>query len=325
VLVDEPRARLEPVAFGREVLRSEAEALLALSAGLGAAFAEAVTLLLAATGKVIVCGMGKSGHVGQKIAASLASTGTPAFFVHPAEAAHGDLGMIEADDLLILLSASGESVELLPVIAYAQRLGIPVVAISAKPHSRLGQAADIVLQLPDVAEACPHNLAPSTSTTAAMAMGDALALTVMSARGFRKEDFGRFHPGGKLGLGLTPVRKLMLVDADIPLVEQAADSHATIMEMTVKRLGVTGVVDAKGNLVGIITDGDLRRSFERAAGWLAQDIMTYNPITVVADLTAEEALARMHANSISSLFVVEGDRPIGVLHLHHFLGLGLGQ
>lgn len=318
---------LDAIAHGRMVLECEANALTALGAALDDGFAEAVNALLMTRGKIVVSGMGKSGHVGQKLAASLASTGSPAFFVHPAEAAHGDLGMIGQDDTLVILSNSGESAELLHVANHGRRLGLTIVALTAVRTSRLGRAATIVVPLLDIAEACPHNIAPSTSTTMAMALGDALALTVMQRRGFARQDFALLHPGGKIGLRLSKVRELMLMGDDLPLVAQQADSHTTIVEMTSKRLGATGVVDDNGRLVGVITDGDLRRSFERPPGWKAQDIMTATPVTITGDMAADEALALMHAQGITTLFVVAAHDdvapPVGVIHMHHFIGLGL--
>lgn len=317
----------DPVAYGRVVLRREGDALHALGDSLGESFIEAVNALQAAEGKIVVSGMGKSGHVGQKLAASLASTGSPAFFLHPADAAHGDLGMIGKGDVVVLLSNSGESAELLHVANHARRLGLVIIAVTAAPVSRLGRSASIVLPLLDVAEACPFNIAPTTSTVMAAGLGDALTLTVMRQRGFKRHDFALLHPGGKIGLRLAKVQELMLTGEDLPLVDRLADSHTTIVEMTSKRLGVAGVVDADGNLVGVITDGDLRRSFERPAGWTAEDIMNAAPVTVPGDLAADEALALMNAREITTLFIVmpggEGVQPVGVIHMHHFVSLGL--
>lgn len=325
VAATDEMANFDSTAYGRTVLRYEADALHGLAEALGQDFARAADAMLAASGKIVVCGMGKSGHVGRKIAASLASTGSPAFFVHPAEAAHGDLGMIGRGDVVLMLSNSGESVELLHVAAHARRLGLTRIAITAAAGSRLGRAADIVVPLLDVAEACPFNIAPSASTTMAIALGDALALTVMQRRGFQRQDFAMLHPGGKIGLRLTKVRELMVTGDAMPLVGRTADSHVTIVEMTSKRLGTTGVVDDAGQLVGIITDGDLRRSFERPPGWRAEDIMTASPVTVAGDIAADEALAIMHARRISTLFVVTdaAQRPAGIVHMHQFIGLGL--
>ncbi len=325
VTADRGMNAFDSVGYGRAVLRHEADALHGLAAALGESFTRAADAVLGASGKVVVCGMGKSGHVGRKIAASLASTGSPAFFVHPAEAAHGDLGMIGRGDVVVMLSNSGESAELLHVANHAKRLGLTTIAITAVAASRLGRAADIVVPLLDIAEACPYNIAPSASTTMAIALGDALALTVMERRGFRRHDFALLHPGGKIGLRLTRVGDLMVTGNEMPLVDQAADSHATIVEMTSKRLGTTGVVDDDGRLVGIITDGDLRRSFERPPGWCARDIMTASPVTIPGDLAADDALALMHARSISTLFIVAADthRPAGIVHMHQFVGLGL--
>lgn len=315
------------IAHGRMVLTREGDALHSLAGSLGDAFAQAVGVLLGAQGKIIVSGMGKSGHVGQKIAASLASTGSPAFFVHPAEAAHGDLGMIGPRDVLLLLSNSGESSELLHVANHGRRLGLERIVVTAAPQSRLGRAASIVVPLLEVAEACPFNIAPSTSTTMTIALGDALALTVMRQRGFDRRDFAVLHPGGKIGLRLAKVEELMRANDELPLVRETADSHATIVEMTSKRLGVTGVTNLHGHLVGVITDGDLRRSFERPVGWTAQEIMNPAPVVISRDMHADEALALMNAKEITTLFVVErvGEAmlPVGVIHMHHFISLGL--
>lgn len=317
-------ADLDPVAYGRFVLRCEGDALHALSEGLDGEFAKAVNVLLATKGKIVVSGMGKSGHIGGKIAASLASTGSPAFFVHPAEAAHGDLGMIGNDDALILLSNSGESAEMMHVAAYGQRMGLDMIVITAAPNSRLARMATIVIPTLDLAEACPLNIAPSTSTTMALALGDALALTAMQRRAFGRNDFGRLHPGGKIGLRLTKVRELMVTGEAVPVIARSAGSHEVIVEMTSKRLGMTGVVDDQGTLVGIITDGDLRRSFERPSNWRAEDIMTASPVTTTGDIAADEALALMHEHRITTLFVVtEAEKPLGAIHMHHFVGLGL--
>lgn len=323
----EDNHEFDAIARGRTVLRCEGDALHALGDALGQGFAQAVEALLSARGKIVVSGMGKSGHVGQKIAASLASTGSPAFFVHPAEAAHGDLGMIGEGDVLLLLSNSGESAELLHVANHGRRLGLTRIVVTAAPASRLGRAASIIVPLLDVAEACPFNITPSTSTTMAIALGDALALTVMWRRGFQRHDFAVLHPGGKIGLRLAKVEELMRTGDELPLVDRKADSHTTIVEMTSKRLGVTGVVDAQGHLVGVITDGDLRRSFERPPGWTAEEIMSDSPVAISGDMAADEALALMNARGITTLFIVvpsgEAMQPVGVIHLHHFVALGL--
>lgn len=315
------------LAEGRRVLRQESQALDRLADVLGDAFVRAVEALSAVRGKIVVLGMGKSGHIGRKIAATLASTGAPSFFVHPAEAAHGDLGMIGAEDAVLMLSNSGESPELMQVAAHARRLGLISVAITARGGSRLGRAADIVLEILDIPEACPVDIAPSTSTTMTLGLGDALALSLMRKRGFGRVDFARLHPGGKLGLRLSSVAELMVSGDALPLVTEACDAHATIVEMTSKRLGAAGVVDRDGRLTGIITDGDLRRSFERPHDWRARDIMTRAPLTVDGATNAEEALALMHSRAVNVLFVFDAaapDIPIGIVHLQQFVGLGLG-
>jgi arabinose-5-phosphate isomerase len=232
--------------------------------------------------------------------------------------------MIGPDDALILLSNSGESVELMHVAAYGQRMGLDMIVITAAPNSRLARMATIVIPTLDLAEACPLNIAPSTSTTMALALGDALALTAMQRRGFGRHDFGRLHPGGKIGLRLTKVRELMVTGEAVPLIARSAASHEVIVEMTSKRLGMTGVIDDQGTLVGIITDGDLRRSFERPSNWWAEDIMTATPVTTTGEIAADEALALMHKHRITTLFVVtEAEKPLGAIHMHHFVGLGL--
>lgn len=315
------------IAEGRRILLHEAEALRGLAEALDEAFFRVVEALSTVTGKVVVSGMGKSGHIGRKIAATLASTGTPSFFVHPGEAAHGDLGMIGPQDAVLMLSNSGESTELMQVAAYARKLGIISVVITSKPTSRLGEAAGMVLEILDIPEACASNIAPSNSTTMALALGDALALTLMRKRGFGRIDFARLHPGGKLGLRLSSVAELMLQGDALPLVTETANAHETIVEMTVKRLGATGVVDNEGRLTGIITDGDLRRSFERPHDWSARDIMTRSPMMVDGKTNAENALAFMNSRGVSVLFVFDAaapDIPVGIIHLHHFIGLGLG-
>jgi len=312
----------------RRTLSLEAEGLVALRTALdgelGAAFERAVTAIGEASGRVIVTGMGKSGHVGRKIAATLASTGTPAYFVHPAEASHGDLGMIGDNDVVVALSWSGEAPELADLIAYTRRWGVTLIAITSRAGSALGAAASIPLILPTMPEACPNGLAPTTSTTMQMAMGDALAVTLLSRRGFSAQDFRRFHPGGKLGSQLRKVRDVMHGGEAVPIVPENATLSRAIMEMTGKRFGITAVVDAEGRLVGAVTDGDLRRAFQ--AGFKdgpVRDAMSRNPRTIGPEALAEEALAVMNERRITSLFVLEQDRPAGILHLHDLLRIGV--
>ena len=289
-------------------------------------FAAAVELLAGVTGRVVVTGMGKSGHVARKIAATLASTGTPALYVHPAEASHGDLGMITAQDAVLALSNSGETNELRDLILYTRRFSIPLIGMVGRPASTLADAADLCLLLPEVGEACPMGLAPTTSTTCMLALGDALAVALLERRGFSARDFAVFHPGGKLGSQLLRVEQLMHSGDELPLVDAGTSLADAVLEMTRKRLGCVGVVDEDGRLVGIITDGDLRRHmapdiFDRTAG----EIMTRNPRTIEPRALAVEGVAAMNGppTPVTVLFVVEDDRPVGALHLHDCLKAGI--
>ena len=313
----------DAIAVGRRVLAVEAKALGALAAGLDARFAEAVELIVKARGKVVCTGMGKSGHVARKIAATMASTGGPAVFVHPAEASHGDLGMIGPDDVILALSKSGEARELADILAYAKRFGIPLLAMTEAPESALGRAADLVLLLPAAPEATAELNAPTTSTTLQMAMGDALAVALLERRGFTAGDFRVFHPGGKLGAMLRTVGDLMHGEA--PLVEPSASMRDALLVMTEKRFGCVGVVDGQGFLAGIITDGDLRRHMDGLLDHSAGDIMTREPKTVPPSMLAAEALKRMTETAPSStvLFVVDHGRPVGILHIHDLFRAGV--
>jgi arabinose-5-phosphate isomerase len=298
----------------------------ALEGPLGGKAIEAVSLVLARPGRLIVTGMGKSGHVGRKIASTLASTGTPAMFVHPAEASHGDLGMITRQDAVLALSWSGEAPELADVIAYARRFDVPLIAITSRPESALGSAADILLTLPRMPEACPNGLAPTTSTTMQLAMGDALAICLLQARGFSPADFRSFHPGGKLGAQLKRARDLMHGGDEIPKVTLAATLGEAIVEMTSRRFGITAVVDAEGRLAGVLTDGDLRRAFQRGLdlSLAVTKVMSRTPRTTLPQALAADLLGMMNEHSITSVFVVEEDRrPVGVLHLHDLLRAGV--
>ena len=292
----------------------------ALADGLRAAFDAVVALILAAKGRVIVSGIGKSGHIGRKIAATLASTGTPAQFVHAAEAAHGDLGMITRDDVLLVLSHSGKTVELQAVITHAQRFRIPLVAITSNAESPLAGAAHQVLLLPRADEACPLKLAPTTSTTMQLALGDALAMALLAARGFTAEQFGHFHPGGNLGAMLEPVARLMRSGEALPLACPDDPMPQVLLEMTGKRFGAVGIIDDEGRLIGIITDGDLRRAMERHPNLMelsAAQVMTAAPKTISPDTLAGAALGLLNEKKITVLFVVdEADRPVGILHMH---------
>jgi arabinose-5-phosphate isomerase len=308
------------IGFGREILHDEARALDALADGLGAEFERAVGLILHCPGKLIVSGLGKSGHVGRKIAATFASTGTTATFLHLAEAIHGDLGMAAKGDVAILISQSGETAELEPVIDHFQRAEIPIIAITGNAASMLAEAAAAPLVLPHWPEVGPEAVAPTTSTTMTLALGDALAMTVMQQKGFTRTDFGRLHPGGALGARLKPVRRLMHSGDSVPLTRESASMHDTIVEMSAKRLGVVGVTDDQGYLVGVITDGDLRRNMERGLDHAAAEFMTREPKTIAADALVDDALTLFDEHKITALFVVEDDgsgkKPLGVLHIH---------
>ena len=302
--------------FGRSVLHDEARALDALADSLGEAFEQAVALIFGCPGKLIVSGLGKSGHVGRKIAATFASTGTTATFLHLAEAIHGDLGMAAKGDVAILISQSGETAELEAVIDHFQRVEIPIIAITGNSGSMLAEAASAPLVLPHWAEVGPESVAPTTSTTMTLALGDALAMTVMRQKGFTRTDFGRLHPGGSLGARLKPVSKLMHSGGDVPLVRGDTSMHDTVLEMSAKRLGVVGVTDGAGDLIGIITDGDLRRHIEQGLDHPASAFMSANPKTIAPDSLVDEALALFDEYRITTLFVVDGARPVGVLHIH---------
>ncbi|HET6239249.1 MAG TPA: KpsF/GutQ family sugar-phosphate isomerase [Acetobacteraceae bacterium] len=326
--------RADPVAtvradldVARAVLGTEAAGLRALAAALDDRFTRAVQLLDNATGRVVVSGMGKSGHVARKIAATLASTGTPALFVHPAEASHGDLGMIVAGDVVLALSNSGETVELADLVAHTRRFGLKLIGVTARDGSALATAADVALLLPAAAEACPMGLAPTTSTTMQLALGDALAVALLTRRGFTAVDFRQFHPGGKLGARLRRVRDLMHVGEAVPLAPPDTPMDRALLLITEKRFGCLGITDPGGRLVGIITDGDLRRAMgpdllvRRAA-----EVMTTSPRTVGPEALAAEALHIMNARErlITSLFVVDtGGRPVGILHVHDLLRAGI--
>lgn len=318
--------RFDAIAVGRRVLAAESQALAAQADGLTPAFAKAVDLLFAAKGRIVCTGMGKSGHVARKIAATFASTGSQAFFVHPAEASHGDLGMIGEDDVILALSKSGEVRELADLIAYAKRFHIPLIALTARAESALGRAADVVLQLADAAEATPEVNAPTTSTTLQIALGDALAVALLEQRGFKPSDFRVFHPGGKLGAMLRTVGDLMHAGEELPLVAPETPMREALLVMTGRRFGVVGVADAAGRLVGAITDGDLRRHSEGLLDHTAGEVMTGGPRkTVPPQMLASEALALMSdpPPSVTVLFVVEDGRPVGILHVHDILRAGV--
>ena len=309
------------VALGRQVLDIESRAITAMAERLDETFAHAVGIVLACTGRVVVSGIGKSGHVARKIASTLASTGTPAFFVHPAEASHGDLGMIAANDVMIALSNSGESAELLAIVPLAKRRGARLIAVTGKPESSLAREADVHLDAAVAEEACPLGLAPTASTTAALALGDALAVALLEARGFGADDFARSHPGGALGRRLlTRVHDVMRTGTAIPRVAPTASLSAALMEMTGKGLGMTAVVDAEERVLGILTDGDLRRVIERGVDFRAAevaDLMTPRPRTIRDDRLAVEAVEEMERNRINGLLVLDAEgRLAGALNMH---------
>ncbi|WP_155263765.1 KpsF/GutQ family sugar-phosphate isomerase [Sphingomonas segetis] len=302
--------------FARAILHDEARALDALADSLDGPFEEAVRLILGCKGKLIVSGLGKSGHVARKIAATFASTGTTATFLHLAEAIHGDLGMASAGDVAILISQSGETAELEPVIDHFRQVGMPIVGITGNAGSMLAEAASAALVLPHWPEVGPEAVAPTTSTTMTLALGDALAMTVMRQKGFTRSDFGRLHPGGMLGARLKPVSRLMHSGDAVPLTRENSPMHDTIVEMSAKRLGIVGVVDRAGQLVGAITDGDLRRHIEQGLDHSAAEFMTCNPKTIAPDALIDDALTLFEEHRITALFVVDDGKPVGVLHIH---------
>jgi arabinose-5-phosphate isomerase len=310
----------------RRVILQEADALVALSDGLDDSFAKAVRLLMAAKGRVIVSGMGKSGHIARKIASTLASIGTPAFFVHPAEASHGDLGMMTKDDVVIVLSNSGETPELANLVAFTRRFRIPLIGVAAQPDSTLLAQSDVAIVLPQRGEACGTGIVPTVSTTMMLALGDALAIALMEVRQFTPDNFRDFHPGGNLGARLSRVRDLMHRDAAIPLVPLATPMSDTLLIISQKGFGVVGVTDADGHLTGIVTDGDLRRHMAGLLERTAGEVMTPNPRTIGPDVLAEEAVAVMNERKITCLFVVDpaGSRQVaGILHIHDCLRAGV--
>lgn len=328
----QPEAARRDIDHGVRVLEIEARAVAALGAGLGDNFAAAVETLHACQGRVIVTGMGKSGHVARKIAATFASVGTPAHFVHPAEASHGDLGMITERDAVIALSNSGETAELADTIAYTRRFNIPLIAITSRAGSTLDTRADITLLLPPEPEACPMGLAPTTSTTLMLALGDALAVALLERLNFTPTDFRTFHPGGKLGKSLMLVKDLMHGPAELPLVSPAASLEQVLATMSAGGFGCAGVTDEQGRLIGIVTDGDLRRHIlasRKAGGAFAEtagELMTPRPKTITPGQIAGEALALMDRHKIATLFVVEtpeDPRPIGLLQTYDCLRAGL--
>ena len=313
-----------PTESASRVLQNEGNALLALAQNLPPDFDTAVRLILNNSGRVILSGMGKSGHIGRKIAATMASTGTPSFYVHPAEASHGDLGMITPNDICVVISNSGETTELSDLLAYCLRFEIPVIGISKRDDSTLMRAATLRLTLPDLEEACALGMAPTTSTTLTLGLGDALAIAVMEQREFRPENFRSFHPGGRLGAQLAKVSQLMHSGDSLPLVGLEAPMPEAILSMSESSFGVTGVVDAQGLLVGVISDGDLRRNMHGLMDRTAGEVATMSPVTTAPNTAAAEAVALMNKRKIYTLFVTEADRvPVGILRLHDCLRAGV--
>ena len=314
------------IATAKRVIGDEATALGTLAASLDENFAEAVALLLDAKGRVIVTGMGKSGHIARKIAATFASTGTPAHFVHPAEASHGDLGMMTRGDVVLVLSNSGETPELADLVAYTRRFGIPMIGVASRPDSTLLTRADVKLVLPNLGEACGTGVVPTTSTTMTLALGDALAVALMEHRDFTPANFREFHPGGKLGARLSKVADLMHSGDAIPLVPAHQPMSDTLLMISQKGFGVVGVVDALEQLIGIVTDGDLRRHMSGLLDRTAQEVMTAAPTTVAPDALAEEAVALMNERKITCLFAVDpasNGQVAGILHIHDCLRAGI--
>lgn len=311
----------------RQVIRTEAAALEALASSLDSSFREAIDLLLATKGRVIVTGIGKSGHIANKIAATLASTGTPAQFVHPAEASHGDLGMITRDDVVMAISNSGEAPELANLIAYSRRFSIPLLGITSRADSALGSQCDAILLLPKIPEACGTGVVPTTSTTMTLAMGDAIAVALMQHRDFKAENFRDFHPGGKLGAHLSRVSDLMHTGDALPLVTTDAPMSEALIQIGRKGFGVVGVTDTAGQLQGIITNGDISRHMNGLASLAAKDVMTCSPITIEPDALAEKAVGIMNDRMITCLLVIDPNAPKtvqGLLHIHDCLRVGLG-
>ena len=316
----------DDIATGRRVLATEIAGLRALADVLDENFVACLDVIAAIknSGRVVVTGMGKSGHVARKIAATLASTGTPAHYVHPGEASHGDMGMITPSDAVLALSNSGETPELNDLVAYAKRHSIPLIAMTARAGSALDKAADFSLIVPDSEEACPETLAPTTSTTVMIALGDAIAVALLERMGFSTADFQQRHPGGQLGRRFVKVSDIMHGGEELPLMPMNSAMSDTIIEMTARSFGCVGLTDDRGRIIGIITDGDLRRHMNddllsRPAG----DLMTADPMTVGPDILAAEALGIMNSRSITSLFVVDGERPVGIIHIHDCLRAGI--
>ena len=320
----EPQPEDADLASARRALRLEADGISKLAEALDSTFKRALDLIAGIAGRAVVTGMGKSGHVARKIAATLSSVGTPALYVHPAEASHGDLGMIAEGDAIVALSNSGETPELSDILAYAKRHAIPLIAITTKPGSTLAEAADAALILPPSPEACPLGLAPMTSTTMMLALGDALAVALLERKGFSTDDFQVLHPGGKLGKMLLRVKDIMHDGEELPLAGPDASLADSILTMTAKRFGCVGIVDDGGRLMGVITDGDLRRHMGPGLlGYAAAQVMTDRPATIRPQALVSEALGLMNARKITNLFVVDDRFPVGILHIHDCLHAGV--
>lgn len=317
------------MARGREVIHIEAEALALLATSLDGSFVAACQTILNASRRIVVTGMGKSGHIGRKVAATFAATGTPAMFIHPAEAAHGDLGMLMKGDVLLVMSNSGNTSELRAILHHARQLGVRIIGVASRRVSLVMDFADIHLCLPSTREACAANVAPTTSTTLQLALGDALAMAVMDMRGVSRDNLRSLHPGGSIGLRLTPVSEIMHGIDRLPIVTASAAMPDVISVMTTGGFGIAGVTDAAGDLIGVITDGDLRRHFDSLGHASTMEIMTRNPKTLPADMLAEDALLFMNDSEITAVFVMDRldtqypARPIGVVHIHDFLRFGL--
>ena len=308
----------------KRTIDREIDTIIKLKESLNETFTQALDVMQNAKGRIIITGMGKSGHIGKKIAASLASTGTPSFFVHPAEASHGDLGMITEDDVVVAISNSGESKELVDILNYCKRFGIKLISITKNSESSLGKAGDIVLLLPNNGEACPLGLAPTSSTTATLVLGDILTAGLIERKGFTKSDFNARHPGGKLGSILQKVSDLMHTGSDMPILEENSDMQRVLLEMTSKRLGCVGFINSNGDFTGMLTDGDLRRCLSpQILQEKAINLMTKNPKTISKDVMASEAMKIMHDKKITNIFVLENKKPIGVIHIHDLLNNGV--
>lgn len=308
----------------KRTIDREVESLRFMEKDLDESLTKALDLMQNTKGRVIVTGMGKSGHIGKKIAATLASTGTPSFFVHPGEASHGDLGMFTENDVVLAISNGGESKELSDILVFCKRYGIPLISMTKNPDSSLGKSGNVVLRLPDHGEACPLGLAPTSSTTATLVLGDILAIALLERKGFSKLDYKQRHPGGKLGAVLQKVSDLMHKGTEMPLISEGTSMQEALLEMSGKMLGCVGITDTQNHLIGMITDGDLRRHMSKdILSCKATDIMIKNPKTTTADLLAVEALAVMNEKHITQLFVLDNQKPVGIIHLHDCLKAGV--